>query len=551
MRAGLVWILVSVVVPAWCTPSTTTAGAAGLPTSYTAAAVQFTAVGRLTDTAAANNRASFNAFDGITAEAARAGAQVIVFPEAVLWHWGLHHPGPSPQAARSAIFNGYAEPLPEIGSNPCSAPGNEGNGIARRLSCMARRHRIILVANPIDIINCTSASPSCPSDNHFLYNTAVAFDEQGDLVAIYHKRHNGGTYPVLDQPKGAAQVSSFVSSFGVRFGLFICYDMDFSEPAADLYALGVRDFLFPTFWDNEPPFQTAAATQQGWSRAWGVNLVAANSGDSNASAGGGLFSSGEVVKALFNPSQKNIQETVIGSLTTNRSHNNLEHTPHHAPKHGRAVDGHKWLATGTTNKAEGTFPCRVASIDKNVNNQSLASGQCARVTDSASIMVQSGRTTCHLTASLASQPEGLDSDARYILWASDGVLTYIGCPDAERLQTCAVLACARSSTIHGGEFVCSSPLEASIPQIPHMENFVLHANFTVGTEVLPVVNLLDLKTSASNSPESDPASNALLLPVSRVHFSSADNGNAVLSSTGLKIGSERVAGAVLYGLHDP
>ena len=95
-RAVLVWISLSL---ASCSAAI----------SYIAAAVQFTAVGNQSGTAAANNRASFDAFDRVTAGAAQAGAQMVVFPEAVLWHWGLHQPGPVPEAPRAAIFEGYAE----------------------------------------------------------------------------------------------------------------------------------------------------------------------------------------------------------------------------------------------------------------------------------------------------------------------------------------------------------------------------------------------------------------------------------------------------------
>jgi len=519
-----------------CTAITST------PTEYKAAAVQFTAVGTITATAASNNRASFDAFDAITADAAHAGVQVIVFPEAVLWHWGLHHPGTQPQAARDSIFGGYAELLPEVGSNPCTAVSAvQGNGIAQRLSCIARRHRIVLVANPIDIINCTSTDPLCPPDNHFLYNTAVAFDEHGVLVAKYHKRHNGGTFPILDEPRYKAELSTFVSSFGVKFGLFICYDMDFQEPASGLYALGVRDFLFPTFWDNEPPMQTAAATQQGWSRAWGVNLIAANSGDSAASAGGGLFSGGEVVSALFDPSRQNIQETLVGSLTT-------------PPKPAVAKATLNTLAAFGEGGTD-TFACQVASINQNVRNRSLASGRCAWANSSR--VVQAGRVLCQLDAVIHSplligaRSSSINNNLRYLLWASDGAMTYVGCPDAERLQACAILGCMSDGFSGNNTFVCSPP-PGSTSEIhstdQQMESFVLRARFTPKSEVLPVVNLLPSENSSGTN--GGGAASALLLPSHRIDFASARNGDAMVATTGLGLSGERLAGAVLYGLRD-
>jgi len=519
-----------------------------LPTAahitYKAAAVQFTTVGNLSATSEQNNRASLQAFDSLAADARRAGVQVVVFPEAVLWHWGLHQPGPQPKTARDAIAAGYAEPLPLIGSNPCNEPSSSNAQLSRRLSCIAKRHNIILVANPIDIVPC-NATP-CPSDGHFLLNTAVAFDEQGFFVAKYHKRHNGGTYPILDEPNGPAEVSSFVSSFGVRFGLFICYDMDFAEPATALYDMGVRDFLFPTFWDNEPPFQTAAASQQGWSRTWGVNLVAANSGDSPASAGGGLFASGSVVVALFDPFGQNIQKMLVGDLTT-------------PPVQGRAAsqgeapgEAHAPDSPGSAQDGQ-SFPCQVATINKIVTNRTLATGRCVWAGANGTSVVQAGEVRCQLNATI--QQHTQYASRAYLLWASDGALSYIGCPDAERLQACALLACARGNgdadnKKQNATFVCSrAPNDNELG--PHVENFVLYGQFAQKTEVLPIVNLLPFISDNKSHDHGGSAAAALLLEANRVQFMSSSNGASTLASAMLKPHTENIAGAVLYGLRDP
>ena len=56
-----------------------------------------------------------------------------------------------------------------------------------RLSCLARDNSIYIVANIGDKKLCNASDPQCPPDGHYQYNTDVAFDSEGRLVARYHK----------------------------------------------------------------------------------------------------------------------------------------------------------------------------------------------------------------------------------------------------------------------------------------------------------------------------------------------------------------------------
>ena len=99
--------------------------------------------------------------------------------------------------------------------------------------------------NKVDWVDCFPyTDPNCPSDNHYQITTDVIFDEYGRLVAKYHKSHEWpGLMPLYDQPSEPSRVT-YNSSFGVEFGLFICFDIMFQDPPVALVKNGVRHFLY-------------------------------------------------------------------------------------------------------------------------------------------------------------------------------------------------------------------------------------------------------------------------------------------------------------------
>lgn len=182
-------------------------------------------------------------FANLTAAAAAAGADIVVFPEGVAYwvSWGglkawrrvlcrpLSPPAGGlinfptlpilpPQAAegkgRAGLYAYGEEVPPNPGPTgtpvlPCTDPALADRVVLRNLSCMARAHSMVLVANIVDVQPCSSSplapteqqqaadSKPCPPDGHFLFNTDVAFDEQGRLVAKYHKSHLAGDADVV------------------------------------------------------------------------------------------------------------------------------------------------------------------------------------------------------------------------------------------------------------------------------------------------------------------------------------------------------------------
>mmetsp|Transcript_21353 Transcript_21353/g.36134 ORF Transcript_21353/g.36134 Transcript_21353/m.36134 type:complete len:415 (-) Transcript_21353:175-1419(-) len=179
-------------------------------------------------------------YEGLISIAAKNGANVLVFPE-----FGLTA---TAAATRSDLYP-FAEVIPEISDTLICPCEQEDDFVSRpilyRMSCAARKAKILVLVNTIDWQSCDPQDDAnCPTDLHYQYNTDVLFDEQGYLVAKYHKSHEWPPFkPVYDQPLNPSQVT-YKSKFGVTFGLFICFDIVFDNPPQSLLAEGVTHFLY-------------------------------------------------------------------------------------------------------------------------------------------------------------------------------------------------------------------------------------------------------------------------------------------------------------------
>lgn len=162
--------------------------------------------------------------------------QVLVFPE-----FGLTPASPD---QRSSLYP-YMEVIPDTAIIPCGNSSFTDRPILQRMSCAARENQQLILINMIDNVACDITSDaSCPDDSHYQYNTDVIFDETGTLVAKYHKSHEFPPFLVAyDQPASPSRVT-YKSSFGVEFGLFICYDIMFPDPAKILRESGIEHFLY-------------------------------------------------------------------------------------------------------------------------------------------------------------------------------------------------------------------------------------------------------------------------------------------------------------------
>lgn len=210
----------------------------------------------------------------------------MVFPED-----GIIDPTPYTRLQLKHIAEQLPDPSIDHKYIACDDPNaGERKPITYRLSCLAKRNRIYIVADYGERRKCNITSDlKCPEDGHYLFNTAVAFGPDGSLVAKYHKMHlcQEPTYDSPPQP----ELVFFDTDFG-RIGLFICFDIVFRQPGIDLVEnYGIKTMAFPTWWFDGLPFITAEQIQEGWAFTNQVNLLAANTHLlSLGSTGSGIYS---------------------------------------------------------------------------------------------------------------------------------------------------------------------------------------------------------------------------------------------------------------------
>jgi predicted amidohydrolase len=145
------------------------------------------------------------------AEAADQGADLAVFPEATQVRFG-------------SDLRAAAEPL--------DGPFCAG------LAGAAKDTGVALVAGVFE-----------PAPDGRVYNTAVAYDGAGELVASYRKLHLFDAFGHRESDQvapGSAPV--LVTLSGMRIGLEICYDVRFGELSRALAVAGASLLVLPASW---------------------------------------------------------------------------------------------------------------------------------------------------------------------------------------------------------------------------------------------------------------------------------------------------------------
>ncbi|KAJ9584108.1 hypothetical protein L9F63_021544 [Diploptera punctata] len=251
---------------------------------YTAAVVEYNALGNASqDDPKDILRMNANNYIKYIKQAANMhDLDIIVFPECGLST--IHLP-----QQREGIRPFLTEiPDPKKSTvNPCVDTQTEYLEVLHILSCAARDFAVYVVVNLPEIVPCEGQG--CPTDGAFFYNTDVAFDRTGKLIARYRK------YNLFGEPgfnvTRKAELSVFDTDFGVRFGLSTCFDIFFHDPIMKLVEeLGVTDIAFPVAWFSELPFLTAVQVHSSWAYATNVNLLASGySEPANYNGGTGLY----------------------------------------------------------------------------------------------------------------------------------------------------------------------------------------------------------------------------------------------------------------------
>ncbi|XP_046979207.1 vanin-like protein 3 [Schistocerca americana] len=208
-------------------------------------------------------------------------ADIIVFPECGLTSMNLP---PTREQLRKVLT-----PIPELQNNPCD--DDTAAQVLRNLSCATREARMYTVINIAEIEECANRT-GCPDDGALFYNTDVAFDRNGTIVAKYRK-YNLFVEPgfnVTEMPEAV----TFDTDWGGRVGLLTCQDFLYQEPARTLVEdLHVTDIAYPVAWFNELPFLVATSVQAGWSAARRVSVLASGLHRPRAgNAGSGVYQAG-------------------------------------------------------------------------------------------------------------------------------------------------------------------------------------------------------------------------------------------------------------------
>lgn len=212
---------------------------------------------------------NLNAYEQNAILASQKGADIIVFGEDGLYGWYMRY---------RWVIKPYLEPIPDptqVTWNPCLEPMRFPQAeVQVRLSCMAKRNNIYVVANMGDKQLCEPGDPQCPKDGWYQYNTNVAYDRKGNFIARYHKQ-NRYYEPQFNAPVHPEHVY-FDTNFG-RFGLIVCNDILFYDPVLELIReYNVTDLVFPMAWPDALPLYIGVSYASSFAVGHGVNVIAAN-----------------------------------------------------------------------------------------------------------------------------------------------------------------------------------------------------------------------------------------------------------------------------------
>lgn len=303
--------------------SVVAASAAG---TYRAAVVEFAPQIADATTAAdfdAMREHKLNNLKGLEAFAREAKAnssQIIVFPE-----YGITGDGVGKgDINRKKVPAFLEDDTPMAGPNPtvtlpCGDETTTASAPAiARASCLAKELEVVLVINLLTKQDCSVGVDGCPKDGMRVYNTAVAFAEDGHILQLYHKRHPYGDEMAFVD-KGEDYYKSgltFTTSFGVKFGMFICFDiLFFTNGGPD-----ALEIVYPTDWVNNvlgpiPEPVTAHNAQKLWSKLHGKNLLAANYGGfGKSSSGSGIWNKGTALASFYNPTKEPQSQLLIADV---------------------------------------------------------------------------------------------------------------------------------------------------------------------------------------------------------------------------------------------
>lgn len=133
-----------------------------------------------------------------------------------------------------------------------SVDGSQGKSVEIDASCPSETmHMMSSLAKELGVVLLGGSIPERDKSTGKLYNTASVFDERGRLLSLHRKLHlfdidipGGLTFQESKTLTSGDRVTVFECSLG-RFGLAICYDLRFPEPATIACRLGAAAMFYP------------------------------------------------------------------------------------------------------------------------------------------------------------------------------------------------------------------------------------------------------------------------------------------------------------------
>lgn len=138
------------------------------------------------------------------------------------------------------------------------------------------------------------------------------------VLRVYHKVHPFGNEMKFLQIGDSSMVGgvTFTTSFGVKFGMFICFDLLFYTDGGP----DALEIVYPTEWENNalgplPEPVSARAAQRTWTAVHGKNMLASNYGGFGKDASGsGLWHKGKPIAQFYNPTKEPQSKLLIADM---------------------------------------------------------------------------------------------------------------------------------------------------------------------------------------------------------------------------------------------
>jgi predicted amidohydrolase len=164
--------------------------------------------------------ANLRSIGGLAEQAAEAGAQVVVFPEAAMSDFGVK--------------------TDDLSKESETTDGPFVTGLSR----LAARRGLTIVAGMFE---------SIPGDHH-VYNTLVVVEPQRGLKTTYRKRHLYDAFGDEEsaQIRAGTVEPQLIELCGFSVGLAICYDLRFAGFIGRLADRGADLLLLPSAWVAGP-----------------------------------------------------------------------------------------------------------------------------------------------------------------------------------------------------------------------------------------------------------------------------------------------------------